>query len=110
MSRHVEKLASVHTKCQYQVTVLGTDPVLEIGTILLHLNGRNFLIPYPRELIHGIKPLRLNGSFDSKCTRPETSHSYQSFTILINTSTGIIVDLDNLRFKWHNNSRHQTVK
>ena len=50
MSRHVEKLGSVHTKCQYQVTVLGTDPVLEIGTILLHLNGRNFLIPYPREL------------------------------------------------------------
>ena len=48
MSRHVEKLGSVHTKCQYQVTVLGTDPVLEIGTILLHLNGRNFLIPYPR--------------------------------------------------------------
>ena len=45
MSRHVEKLSSVHTKCQYQVTVLGTDPVLEIGTILLHLNGRNFLIP-----------------------------------------------------------------
>ena len=43
--------------------------------------------------LHGIKPLRLNGSFDSKCTRPETSHSYQSFTILINTSTGIIVDL-----------------
>ena len=37
MSRHVEKLGSVHTKCQYQVTVLGTDPVLEIGTILLHL-------------------------------------------------------------------------
>ena len=37
MSRHVEKLgsASVYTKCQYQVTVLGTDPVLEIGTILL---------------------------------------------------------------------------
>ena len=31
MSRHVEKLgSSVHTKCQYQVTVLGTDPVLEI--------------------------------------------------------------------------------
>ena len=53
MSRHVEKLgsASVHTKCQYQVTVLGTDPVLEIGTILLHLNDRNFLIPYPRELV-----------------------------------------------------------
>ena len=47
MSRHVEKLGSVHTKCQYLVTVLGTDPVLEIGTILLHLNGRNFLIPYP---------------------------------------------------------------
>ena len=43
MSRHVEKLGSVHTKCQYQVTVLGTDPVLEIGTILLHLNFRNFL-------------------------------------------------------------------
>ena len=38
MSRHVEKLGSVHTKCQYQVTVLGTDPVFEIGTILLHLN------------------------------------------------------------------------
>ena len=34
MSRHVEKLGSVHTKCQHQVTVLGTDPVLEIGTIL----------------------------------------------------------------------------
>ena len=51
MSRHVEKLGSVHTKCQYQVTVLSTDPVLEIGTILLHLNGRNFLIPYPRELV-----------------------------------------------------------
>ena len=47
MSRHVEKLGSVHTKCQYQVTVLGTDPVLEIGTILQHLNGRNFLIPNP---------------------------------------------------------------
>ena len=51
MSRHVEKLSLVHTKCQYQVTVLGTDPVLEIGTILLHLNGRNFLIPYPTELV-----------------------------------------------------------
>ena len=51
MSHHVEKLGSVHTKCQYQVTVLGTDPVLEIGTILLRLNGRNFLIPYPRELV-----------------------------------------------------------
>ena len=48
LSRHVEKLGSLHTKCQYQVTVLGTAPVLEIGTILLHLNGRNFLIPYPR--------------------------------------------------------------
>ena len=60
--------------------------------------------------VHGIKPVRLNGSFDSKCIRLETSHSYQSFTILINTSTGIIVDLNNLRFKWHNNSRHQTVK
>ena len=35
----MEKLGSVHTKCQYQVTVLGTDPVLEIGTILLHLRG-----------------------------------------------------------------------
>ena len=58
---------------------------------------------------HGIKPVRLNVSFDSKCTRPETSHSYQSFTILINTSTGIIVDLNNLSFKWHNNSRHQTI-
>ena len=51
MSRHVEKLGSVHKKCQYQVTVLGTDRVLEIGTILLHLNSRNFLIPYPRELV-----------------------------------------------------------
>ena len=60
--------------------------------------------------LHGIKPVRLNGSFDSKCTSPETSHSYQSFTILINTFTGIIVDLNNLRFKWHNNSRYQTVK
>ena len=52
MSRHVEKLGSVHTKCQYQVTVFGTDPVLVIGTILLPLNGRNFLIPYPRELVN----------------------------------------------------------
>ena len=60
--------------------------------------------------LHGIKPVRLNGLFDSKCTRPETSNLYQSFTILINTSTGIIVDLNNLRFKWHNSSRHQTVK
>ena len=60
--------------------------------------------------LHGIKPVRLNGSFDSKYTRPETGHSYQSFTILINPSTGIIVDLNNLCFKWHNNSRHQTVK
>ena len=51
MSRHVEKLGSVHTKCQFQVTVLGTDPVLEIGTILRHLNGCNFLIPNPRELV-----------------------------------------------------------
>ena len=62
------------------------------------------------ETLHGIKPVRLNGSFDSKCTRPETSHSYQSFTILINTFTGIIVYWHNLRFKWHNYSRHQTVK
>ena len=61
-------------------------------------------------MLHGINPVRLNGSFVSKCTRPETSHLYQSFTILINTSTGIIVDLNNLRFKWHNDSRHQTVK
>ena len=53
MSCHVEKLGSVHTKCQYQVIVLGTDPVLEIhvGTILRHLNGCNFLIPNPRELV-----------------------------------------------------------
>ena len=51
MSHHVEKLGSVHTKCQYQVTVFGTDPVLEIGTILRNLNGRNFLIPNPRELV-----------------------------------------------------------
>ena len=36
MSRHVEELGSAHTKCLYQVTVLGTGPVLEIGTILLH--------------------------------------------------------------------------
>ena len=49
--------------------------------------------------LHGIKPVRLNGSFDSKCTRPVTSHLYQSFTILINTSTGIIIDSNNLRFK-----------
>ena len=45
MSRHMEKLGSVPTKYQYQVTVLGTGPVLEIGTILRHLNGCNFLIP-----------------------------------------------------------------
>ena len=51
MSCQVEKLGFVHTKCQYQITVLGTDPVSKIGTILLHLNGRNFLIPYPRELV-----------------------------------------------------------
>ena len=51
MSRHVDKLGSVHTKCQYQVTVLGTDPVLEKGTILRHLHGCNFLIPNPRELV-----------------------------------------------------------
>ena len=51
MSRHVEKLGPVHKKCQYQVTVLGTDPVLEIGIILRHLNGCNFLIPNPRELV-----------------------------------------------------------
>ena len=25
------------------------------------------------------------------------------YNVLINTSTGIIVDLNNLRFKWHNN-------
>ena len=35
----------------YQVTVLGTDPVLEIGPILWHLNGRNFLIPNLKELV-----------------------------------------------------------
>ena len=55
MSHHVETLGSyamsVHTKCQYQATVLGTDPVLEIGPILRHLNGRNFLIPNPKELV-----------------------------------------------------------
>ena len=55
MSRHVEKFGlnatSTHMKCQYQVTVLGTDPVLEIGPILQNLNGRNFLIPNPRELV-----------------------------------------------------------
>ena len=61
-------------------------------------------------ILHSIKPVHLNGSFDSTCTRPETSHLNQSFTILINTSTVIIVDLNNLRFKWHDNSRHQTVK
>ena len=64
----------------------------------------------PEANLHGIKPVRLNGSFDSKCTRPETSHPYQYFTILINTFTGIIVYWHNLRFKWHNYSRHQTVK
>ena len=42
-----EKIVSVHTKYQYQVTVLGTDPVLEIGPILRHLNSRSFLIPNP---------------------------------------------------------------
>ena len=47
----MEKFGSVHTKCQYQVTVLGTGPVLEIGTILRHLNGCYFLIPNPRELV-----------------------------------------------------------
>ena len=59
MSLHVEKLGSVHTKCQYQITVFGTDPVLEIGTILRHLNGRNFPIPNPRELVD--LPLILKG-------------------------------------------------
>ena len=49
--RFKKKIVSVHTKCQYQVTVLGTDPVLEIGPILRQLNSRNFLIPNPRELI-----------------------------------------------------------
>ena len=51
MSHRFEKIVSVHTKCQYQVTILGTDPVLEIGPILRHLNSRNFLIPNPRELV-----------------------------------------------------------
>ena len=51
MPRRFEKIVSVHTKYQYQVTVLGTDPVLEIGPILQPLNNRNFLIPNPRELI-----------------------------------------------------------
>ena len=57
MSRHLEDWAQM----QYlntqnantsQVTVLGrpTDPVLEIGSILRHLNCHNFLIPNPREL------------------------------------------------------------
>ena len=62
------------------------------------------------KILHGINPVRLNGSFDIKWTRPETSHLYQSFTILLNTSTGIIVDLNNLHFKWHNDSRHQDYK
>ena len=47
MSRRFEKIVFVRTKCQYQVTVLGTDPVLEIGPILRHLNSRNFLILNP---------------------------------------------------------------
>ena len=47
----LKKIVSLHTKCQYQITVLGTDPVLEIGPILRHLNNRNFLIPHPRDLI-----------------------------------------------------------
>ena len=51
MSCHFENIVFVHTKCQYQVTVLGTGPVLEIGLILRHLNSSNFLIPNPRELI-----------------------------------------------------------
>ena len=83
---------------------LCVDPCMALGEIPFH---------WYMNLIYMalmIKPVRLNGSFDSKCTRPETSHSYQSFTILINTSTGINVALNNLRFKWHNNSRHQTGK
>ena len=55
MPHHVEKFGSnamsVHTKSQYQVTVFGRDPVLEIRPILWHLNGHNFLIPNPRELV-----------------------------------------------------------
>ena len=57
-----------------------------------------------------LEPLILYRVFDSKCTRPETSNLYQSFAILMNTSTGIIVDLNNLHFKWHNDCRRQTVK
>ena len=61
MSRHVEKLGSAHKMPIYQVTVLGRDPVavLEIGTILLHFNGRNFLIeviPYPSLLESWLTP------------------------------------------------------
>ena len=43
--------SSVHTNYQYQVRVLGTDHMLKILLILRHLNGCNFLIPNPRELI-----------------------------------------------------------
>ena len=65
--------------------------------VILRLNELNRELCFPQldtkytTKLHGIKPVRLNGSFDSKWTRPETSHSYQSFTILINTFTGIIV-------------------
>ena len=47
MSCPVEKLGSpcTHKMPIYQVTVLGAYPVLEIGAILLHLNGHNVLIP-----------------------------------------------------------------
>ena len=75
-------------------------PMLRDGTVLRSsavtigtTSDRTLALPVQRYTtghrltLHGIKPLHLNGSFDSKCTRPETSHSYQSFTILINTST-----------------------
>ena len=37
---------NANTRSQFWV-----QTVLEIGTILLHLSGPNFLIPYPRELV-----------------------------------------------------------
>ena len=39
----------------------------------------SYLIEDPGPGLHGINPVRLNGSFDSKCTRPETSHFISIF-------------------------------
>ena len=45
VSCRFEKLMSLYTQNANTRSVLGTDPVLEIGPILQHLNSRNFLIP-----------------------------------------------------------------